>query len=333
MTGGQVAYNLRPNKFVERQLFVELLMTVCDGPPDQYVYVSLGGAMLEDQRLVHQRLGWRKLVSLEADAVIHKRQLFNCRPSYIQCRKCSTEEFISNFDNFIDSYNDEQFLIWFDYSDASKRLTQIIEFQTLLSRLADGDIIKITMNANPNTLAERKQGENEDAVQKRRVKVLQDDLGDYLPTSFEYTDMTNRKLIPILCHAIKKASLRAVRDAPDSQPIPLAAFVYRDGPHQMLTVTVRRTPKSDVESYREKMKKLQWQYLPCDWNDAKRINVPNLSVAERVHIEKRLFSDDLKKVHDELPFCFDENPKTSLDILEEYAKHYRRYPSYFQVVI
>ena len=333
MKGGQIAYNIRPNKFVERQLFVELLAKVCDDPPNQYVYVSLGGPMLEDQRLVHQRLGFRKLISLEGDSVIHKRQLFNCRPSYIKCRKCSTEEFVSNFDDFTNLYNDEKFLIWFDYSDASARLTQIMEFETLLSRLENGDIIKITMNANPKTLGEQQRGEKDDEVQKRRAEVLHDDLGDYLPVSFEHTEMTNRGIVPILCHAIKQASLRAVRNDPDSQPIPLAAFVYRDGPHQMLTVTVRHTAKSDVESYREKMKTMEWQYLPSDWEDAKKINVPNLSPAERVHIEKLLFSDDLKTIHDDLPFCFDEDPEASLAILEEYAKHYRRYPSYFQVII
>ena len=32
MNGGKIAYNLRPNKFVERQLFVELLTKVEKSP-------------------------------------------------------------------------------------------------------------------------------------------------------------------------------------------------------------------------------------------------------------------------------------------------------------
>ena len=333
MKGGQVAYNLRPNKFVERQLFVDLLSILCLPPRDQYVYVSLSGPMLEDQRLVHQRLGWKKLVSLEGDEVIYKRQLFNCRPSYIKCCNSSTADFVNDFDRFADLYSNERFLFWFDYSDANARQEQLAEYETLLRRLKDGDLIKITMNANPGTLGEKQKGESEDELQRRRAKTLRDDIGDYLPAFFEHTAMTTRDIIPILCHAIKQASLNAVKADPRSQPIPLATFVYQDGPHQMLTVTVNRTRKADVDCLRETLKSNKWEYLPSEWTKAKRICVPNLSPAERMHIEKLLFSDDVKTIHENLPFCFDKDPATSLAILEEYAAHYRRYPSYFQVVI
>ncbi len=63
MSGGGVSYNLRPNKYVERQLFVELLRMVMSGSNfDNWVYVSLGGPQLEDHRLVHHQLNFRYLV-------------------------------------------------------------------------------------------------------------------------------------------------------------------------------------------------------------------------------------------------------------------------------
>ena len=332
MKGGQVAYNLRPNKFVERQLFVELLTKVCTEPPDQYVYVSLGGPQLEDQRLVHQRLGLKKLISLEADWIIYQRQLFNRRPSFIECRNDSTGDFVHDFDAFANSYSEEKFIIWFDYADANTRREQVIEYETLLSQLKDGDLIKITMNANPNTLGEIRSGENQEDAQEKRVEVLQEHLGDYLPEPLEHTEMTGRGFAPILCNVIENASRKAVQDDPRSQPIPLAVFVYQDGPHQMLTVTVRRTRKTEVESFCKEMESQGWEYLPSDWKDVTRINVPNLTATERLYIEKLLFSKDHETIHDELPFRFDQDQERSLEILEAYAAHYRRYPSYFQVV-
>ena len=331
MNGGKIAYNLRPNKFVERQLFVELLTKVCTKPPDKYVYVSLGGPQLEDQRLVHQRLGMKKLVSLEADSVIHKRQLFNCRPSFIKCWNKSTEDFVNNFDTFTNSYSEEEFIIWFDYAAADARLEQIIEYETLLSQLKDGDIIKITMNANPNTLGERRSGERPEDTQMRRVENLQNILGDYLSEPVVHREMTSRGFVPILCNVIEHASLKAVRYEPDSQPIPLAAFVYQDGPHQMLTVTVRHTQKREAESFCKKLKSQDWEYLPSGWQDVTRVNVPNLTAIEQLHIEKLLFSEDHETIHDKLPFCFDQDRETSIEILKAYAAHYRRYPSYFPV--
>ena len=332
MKGGQVGYNLRPNKFVERQLFVELLTNVCVGPPDRYVYVSLGGPQLEDQRLVHQRLGLKKLISLEADSVIYQRQLFNCRPSFIKCRNESTGDFIHDFDVFTNSYSEEEFIIWFDYADANARHEQVIEYETLLNQLKDGDLIKITMNANPNTLGEIRSGENQEDAWKRRVKSLQEDLGDYLPAPLEHSEMTKNRFVSILCNVIENASLKAIGDDPRSQPIPLAVFVYQDGPHQMLTITVRRTAKKEVKSFCKKLKSQGWEYLPSDWKDATRINVPNLTATERLYIEKLLFSEDHEAIHDQLPFCFDQDRERSIEILKEYAAHYRRYPSYFQVV-
>ena len=332
MSGGQVAYNLRPNKFVERQLFVELLTKVCVEPPEEYVYVSLGGSHLEDQRLVHQRLGLRKLVSLEADSVIYQRQLFNRRPSFIKCHNDSTADFVKDFDAFTNGYNNgEEFIIWLDYAEANARQQQVNEYETLLSQLKDGDIIKITMNANPNTLGEIRSGEDQEDGHKKRIEVLRRQLGDYLPNPLEYTAITQRNFVPILCNVIEKASLDAVQYEPDSQPVPLAAFVYQDGPHQMLTVTVRHTQRSDAKLFCKKLQSQDWEYLPSDWQNVTRINVPNLTPIERLHIEKLLFSDDHETIHDKLPFCFDQNRETSIEILKAYAAHYRRYPSYFPV--
>ncbi len=331
MNGGQIAYNLRPNKFVERQLFVELLTKICVGPPEEYVYVSLGGPQLEDQRLVHQRLGLRKLISLEADSVVYQRQLFNRRPSFIKCWKKSTQDFVSNFDTFTNSYSEEEFIIWLDYADANARHEQIIEYETLLSQLKDGDIIKITMNANSNTLGEIRSGENQEDGQKKRLEILREQLGDYLPDTIDHTAMTKRGFVPILCNIIENASLTAVQDDPDSQPVPLAAFIYQDGPHQMLTVVVRRTSTNEAQPFCENLQSQEWEYLPLNWQDTTTINVPNLTAIERLHIEKLLFLDDHETIHDKLPFCFDQDRKTSIEILKAYAAHYRRYPSYFPV--
>jgi len=76
-----------------------------------------------------------------------------------------------------------------------------------------------------------------------------------------------------------------------------------------------------------------WEYLPNDWNDVTRLKVPNLTAKERLYIEEMLPSDDLAAVHSGLPFRFEGDDDESLCVLEEYARHYRRYPSYFQVVL
>jgi hypothetical protein len=334
MSGGNVFYTLRPNKFVERQLFIELLSKLCSQySPDRYAYISLGGPQLEDHKLIHHQLGIKTLVSLETDPIIHQRQLFNRRPSYVVCRNESTEDFVTDFDAFTNLHSDNNFIIWFDYASSRERRNQLVEYQTLLSKLQIDDIFKITMNSNPNTLGERHSGETHESVQKRRLEALRRQLDIYLPSSkIEHTQMTGRGLVPILCQAIKKASLNALQSTPRLRPVPLAIFVYQDGRHQMLTVTVRLTQKVDVDLFQQDLSS-KWEYLPSGWDDATRINVPALTAKERLYIEGLLFSEDHSAIHEKLPFRFHNKEEKSLQILEEYAKHYRRYPSYFQVVL
>lgn len=333
MSGGNVSYNLRPNKFVERQLFIELLgKIVSTRSPDEFVCVSLGGPQLEDQRLVHRRLGVRNLISLEASPAVYERQLFNLRPSYIECRNESTGDFIRDFDEFTQKYYEKTYIIWLDYTSPGQRRDQLVEYQTLLSKLWTRDIVKITMNANSYTLSPHDRDEPWKEVYKRRREALRRQLDGYLPRSLPET-ISNETLPYVLCEAIMRASLDALQNKPELSPVPIAAFVYQDGVHQMLTVTVCIESPNRVNQFCEELTTRGWEYLPSRWWDCTRIKVPNLTAKERLYIEQKLFSEDDETVHEKLPFRLDQDEGVSLSMLREYARHYCRYPSYFQVVL
>ncbi|MCX6049953.1 MAG: hypothetical protein NT075_33055 [Chloroflexi bacterium] len=335
MSGSNVSYNLRPNKFVERQLFIELLRILyANDSPESYAYISMGGLQLEDHKLVHHQLGLKTLISIEADSVIHKRQEFNRRPHFVECRNEKTGDFITNFDAFIENHPDKRLIIWFDYAAANKRIDQIIEYRSLLSKLTSGDTLKITINANPATLGERRYGESSDDMLIRRTKKLEEQLHDYLPSPDIISDQVTGTGLPlILCQVIRRASLLAFNSNRTLQPVPVSIFCYQDEQHQMLTSTVNIVETAKVEEFKSNLSKKGWEFLPKDWTDITRIKVPNLSVKERLHLEQKLFSDTNAKIHSDLPFRFDADEVESLKTLEEYARHYRRYPSYFQVIL
>jgi len=344
MSGGNISYNLRPNKFVERQLFIDLLGKIClKKSQDNYVYISLGGPQLEDHKTIHQVLGFSNLVSIEADPVVYQRQLFNVRPYYVKCRKETTGDFIANFDRFVQDYEEKEFIIWLDYAAASKRFDQLVEYQTLLSKLEVGDILKITMNSNPYSLGEKEIDElgepceTDDAYRTRLFQKLKEQLKNYFPNknenAFTDKDINARRFPSILCNAIHKASKEAMQNRRGVQAFPLAIFCYQDGNHLMLTVTVMLLKNSEELSFKSDLNKQGWKYIPENWESFTRINVPHLTAKERLYIESVLFSKEHKEVHAELPFKFAKGDDESLKIFEQYADHYRRYPSYFQVVL
>ncbi len=333
MSGGNVAYNVRPNKYVERQLFIELISKVSSGKaPNSYVYTSMGGPQLEDHKLIHHQLGLKNLISLEQDPYVYARQKFNLRPVYVECRNMSTQEFVTDFDVFTQKYSDKQWIIWFDYASPDRK-AQILEFQSLLTKLQIGDICKITLNANPGTLGERRAGESPEIAQARQLTKLQETLGDYLPSSLSPKQMVAREFAKVLCAAVRKAALNAMAEHTGVSIMPLATFLYQDGQHPMLTITVCLVPYNQTTAWKQDLEKLEWDYVPSNWDSITRINVPLLTPLERLHLEARLPTDDNEQVHKEMSFQFDSDESASLAILEEYARHYRRYPSYFQVVL
>ena len=73
-TGSSLPYRLRPNKAVDRELFLSLLMRLAPKfALERYHYVGLGGPFLEDFRMIHGRLGIAKMTCIETEEQVHKR--------------------------------------------------------------------------------------------------------------------------------------------------------------------------------------------------------------------------------------------------------------------
>ena len=75
----QPPYHLKVNKAIDRFLLVEILNRL-KGPCNNlsgYTYYGFGGPFLEDCRLIHDRCPEIKIVSIERDEDIFKRQKFH----------------------------------------------------------------------------------------------------------------------------------------------------------------------------------------------------------------------------------------------------------------
>jgi hypothetical protein len=332
MSGGNIPYQLRPNKHVERILFVEILAKIILNESEKYAYISMGGPQLEDDRLIHQSLGITHLYSFEENPTVFQRQLFNLRPSCVECIQKPIDYLVDSFDNFINDNNldDKNLVVWLDYTVPNKRREQLIQYHTLLSKLQEQDIVKITINANPATLGERYRNETEKDLLSRRFEKLQTEIGDYLPPDTVAEDMTGNRLAPILCKAIEIAAEKGTSNYSRLTPLLLSLFSYQDGNHLMATATVRLTKVADAQNYKNS---LRWDYSPNSWDDVRKINIPSLTAKERLEIDSKLPTSDFQALHSGLPFQLDTDVDVSLELLKEYANHYTRYPSYFQVIL
>lgn len=377
MSGHSVPYQLRPNKFVERQLFLDILdfVRVWNGP-SKYLYAAMGGRFLEDFKQVNDRFAIEHMISFEDDETTWNRQEFN-RLGFIECLKQKSGDFIDGFDRLVAEQPDKHFLVWLDYTAANKRGMQLGEFRQLVSKLSSGDVAKITLNANSQSFRRRASvltqkdfdtylrdpespthkdfesylssivGSKRDeagAGPERSfalsdsdyeticIENLKTQLGEYLPTE----DVTPEHLesdafAAFLAESVKIAALKGV-EGDGLRVLPLGAFRYRDGDHQMLTVTSVIANDDLVERINSDHVFAEWPCRASHWNEVRELCVPDVSAKERHHIEGLISLNHKPDViHNEIPFRFDEDDGKSLSLLAAYLDHYRRYPTFVRI--
>jgi len=333
MSGGFVPYHLRPNKAVDRHLFVELLTKINRyAPISKYTYVGFGGSFLEDFKLVHNTFGNKKMISIEGDPNVMRRQKFNLPLRCIERRNEKSGDFIA-------SYSIEgQAVIWLDYASPREIRIQVEEFESLIAKLQTHDILKITVNANPETLRARDSiddsGRRETAGvrNEKRLAKLSARLGDYLPQEASAEMMTLDELPKLLCRALEFDANNALKGSRSETFQDLTSFVYSDLSHQMLTVTGMILQKSEVRNFLKETDIRRWELSSLDYRTVRRIRVPELTAREKLFIDRYLPASSEKLIHKRLDFLFDDDEEISLQILKGYTDFYRFYPNFQKVI-
>lgn len=326
MSGTNLAYQLRPNKAVDRNLFIDLLnklnriVNISD-----YTYFGFGGPFLEDFKLMHAHLRVNRMVSIEEDEFVHQRQKFNSPLNCIDFARTTSNDFILNND-----FNDPS-IFWLDYVTPGELGNQLNEIQFLLSKLKNDDIFKVTVNCNPATLGDAEPGES---IHETRLRKLEARIGDYLPATTTANDMVRSRYSSVLLHAISIAVQKGMSGKPHSYFQVLSAFTYQDGGHPMLTVTgiILENSEERIESFFNTTRVRNWPVGVFDWNTPKIINVPELSVKERIYIDNLLPESNVDNIIGKLEYIDPENQEMK-GLIENYINYYRMYPLFSRVVI
>ena len=321
MSGAGLPYHLRPAKAIDRALFVDLLARVGRAfNISDYTYIGLGGPFLEDFKSIHTSLRIRRMKSVELSSNTYKRQEFNRPYSSIELLNKTTGDFIESYDF------DEPVIIWLDYTSPSDLGSQLAELRRLVSKLKNGDVFKITLNANPAALGNPPQGVS---VHEFRFERACERLGDYRPSSFSTGDLAFARFPEALLEAVELAAKKGLEAARGNVVEFLSAFRYADG-QQMVTVTGIVLSKAQVPPFFALSRLQSWPYY---WNGGGKvdsISVPVLSAKERNYIESRLPEvEDPLQIAADLGFIVGDDPQE----LANFIKYYRQYPTYSRMVV
>ncbi|MUH01005.1 hypothetical protein F7734_55590 [Scytonema sp. UIC 10036] len=328
MSGASIPYHLRPNKAIDRYAFLELLSKIdkyCN--IESYKYIGFGGHSLEDFKYIHSRFGINNMLSIESNREVYNRQKFNQPHNCIDCLQQSSGEFLNAFQR------EEETIIWLDYVKPSELRMQIEEFQATISKLESRDIVKITVNFHASSYVASDKSKRSFELQNERINKLKEILGDLFPAAEVIADMmTEKRFTEALCLVIKYAANLTMRGEDNIFFQPLTTFCYADG-QNMLTVTGILLKSDEIEAFFNTTNIDKWELSNTKWEKPKRINIPDLTIKERLHIDSQLPNSQAKTIQDNLGFLFDSKESTSLEMLEAYILFYRQSPYFSRILV
>jgi hypothetical protein len=327
MSGEDIPYQLRPNKFVDRQLFLEALSRlIIPRGIERYIYVSMGGRHLIDHHAVYNTLGIRALFSFDMNANEVARQKFNRPTGDTVCVAMNSADLPTEIDSILQRFPSKQNLVvWLDYTGAERRAQFQQAVQTLV-RLKHGDIFRITLNANPKTIGGSKQQWEEKGLAgpgEYRADRLRAQIPEFLPTNV--TAISDTDLFRVLARCVELATGAAQALKPNLRFSPVLITSYTDGT-QMLTVTCAVSEVNQSEKFPAYLF-TRWKFACRGWDDIQVIYSPILSLKEQYKLDANLHRS-AKGMLSALGFLPAKDEETSLDAVRSYKSFHRYYPTF-----
>ncbi|QTD89821.1 hypothetical protein J4G50_18975 [Burkholderia anthina] len=263
------------------------------------------------------------MLSIEHSENVFYRQVFNQPISCVTLLHMGSSEFIYQHDF------DTGTIVWFDYAIPSELSDQLAETRRLVVKLKHGDIFKITLNADPQTLGSPADGS---PLLAHRLNEITDRLGEYLPAGIIEQDVTRSRYPRLLLAALLNSAKHGLSGAGNLYLQPLTSFSYKDG-QQMLTFTgiVLRTDQR--EEFLRQTRLSSWPFSNLACNEPLAISVPAFSVKERLFVESRLPAKTAGQIIDEMGYAISDNAGDAETLMRNFVEFYRLYPWYSRVVL
>jgi len=326
-------YQLKPNKAVDRFLLIDLLqqMRVTDWfDMSTYTYYGFGGPFLEDCRLLRRYCPEVKIASIEANKHTYLRQLFHQFGRDITLID-------KNFGDFLTSFaSNGTEIFWLDYTNLEA--SRLEDFRRLINLADDGSIIKITLRAelpyNPllRDLRTWETEEDRDKDFKLFLQEFNDEFKGYTPPGIGRDEFDQpMHFVTLILKMIQLTAQNALPvRAHGSIFHILNAATYSDGT-QMLSVTGIVYPYEQRNKIEDCFR--SWHFFSQTWDTMHKIDVPVLSMKERLKLEKLLpvKNNTGKALLRTLGYNIDKTENSSLERLKQYAAFYKYYPYFVKI--
>ena len=317
------AYHLRPNKAADRFALLEAirrLPLLGDGGLEKYTYFSLGGPYLEDFRLLYEYCPEMRMVSIESDEEVYKRQKFNRPFRSLKLVEDNMTSYISRYDP-----GDKKSVFWLDYTGLDYRCFQ--DLMSLLEIVAPNSMIKITLRSEPKDYWILSRP-NRPKLKKKQAERFRKKFETVMPDASVNPPKVQGELALLLQEMLQIASQKVLPPRASGRSfIPVSSFYYSDG-KGMFTLTGIVCNVDKTESVRQAYR--DWEFANLDWDAPTKISVPVLSTMERLHLQRLLPTRTRpgSRLRKRLGYLIEDDCNQTEEALEQYAA-FHRYSPYF----
>lgn len=318
----QPFYHLRPNKYVDRYLFVNCLNRISSVIDlKNHRYVGFGSYLFDDFKQVHDILNISSMISLEADPVIFRRACYNTPYKCISVINQTSTDYISGGD-----WGDRKNIVWLDYT-APKEIAQQFSDIAALTNIVDyHDIIRVTLNANASSLGNADDGDV--PLLEHRLNKLKERIGEYVPTDITAEDITTANYPSVILRCLQKMLEGLFVETPFDKRfiLPLFSTIYKDGQTMVTFTGIILNDHAQETLLKRSFRDLK--YVNFEWIKSAIINIPELTVKEMIDMNKLLPDKCAKKqLSKKYDFIFEDAEKE----VESYISYYKYYPSFQSV--
>jgi hypothetical protein len=285
----------------------------------EYTYYGLGGPYLEDFRILYERCPEIKMVSIEKDEEIYKRQKFHLPCGTLHLKNVQFKSFLALYEP-----NNEKSIFWLDYTGLD--YGNFGDFMALLTKVSEISMIKITLRAEPrdfNDKLNESLGSGAERFKRQFGAIMPDSAADP-PRQF-------RDFACLLQDMVRVAAQKALPSAGPLMFQPVSSFYYCDGT-KMFTLTGVVCRRDSVATTRKAFQDLHFCNLT--WAKPSHIDVPYLSTKERMHLQNLLpcRSNAGRTLRLALGHLVDEGISQTEAKLKQYADFHWYYPYFVRAV-
>lgn len=321
----QPFYYLRPNKYIDRELFIQTLSRLhAQFCFQKYTYIGFGSYLFDDFKSIHRQLGIKRMFSFEKEEKIYQRACFNKPLSCIKIYNQDIEEFISSEDL------PKKAIYWLDFTDPKQLAQQISLFCTLLNKAYSGNIVRLTLNVNIPSLEKLRNSDGTTTTpppNERARKLINDTkskLSQYLGNT-ELSEQTILKTYPtVILQCLNNAAMQTLSSTQSKIAYPLFTAKYADSTEMLTHTLLILDKKESLESIRKSLTDMPYETGKKE--SILEIKAPQLSLKERIEINQRMsgkyIQSKLKK------FTFSGKETISQEEIKSYLKFYKYYPNF-----